>query len=240
MFAGLGAACNGAGPTPTRTPRAVADSGNPTQTPWFIYVPVTTTPEPFTITALPTVTSSAPIPKPTNTRPPRTVAAAASPTLALPSTATATSAPAATPTPSCGETYQVTQLTFPNNGDTRDAKAGSGAAQTIQFKWIPVVTWDLDPTIGYMVYIAGPTKGRSDALYISHNGYLKVEGGNGVILNKQATWNLTGGDDTDVQWNVTVIRSSSGFDDQAFNIIGTATPCGPASPSFLIHLHVLV
>jgi hypothetical protein len=239
MFAGLSAACSGTGPTPTRTPRAVADSGSATQTPWFIYVPVTTTPEPFTITPLPTVTSSAPTPKPTNTRAPKPVVIAATHTPELSPTVTETSAPAATPTPSCGDTYQVTQLTFPHNGDTRDAKGGSGAAHTIQFMWTPVVAWQLDPTIGYHVIVNGPTQGRSAELFISHNGYLKVNGVNGVILSQQATYGLTNGDDTDVHWNVTVVKSSGGFDDQNFAIIGTPISCGAPSPTFTVHLKVL-
>lgn len=238
----LSAACGGAGPTPTRTPKAVADSGAPTQTPWFVYVPVTTTPEPFTITPLPTVTSASPptaVPRPTNTRAPRPVAAAASATPIPPTGIPVTETPAPTATPSCGQSYQVTQLTFPKNGDTRDAHAGGGAAHTIQFKWAPVATWDLDPTIGYHIIITGPTPGRSAELYISHNGYLTVQSGNGAILSQQATYTMTQGDDTDIQWNVTVVKSSGGFDDQNFAIIGTPTICGPASPSFTIHLKVV-
>src|SRR5512146_2352000 len=46
------AGCSTANPTVTSATRAA------TQTPWFIYIPVTTTPEPATITPLPTVTSA--------------------------------------------------------------------------------------------------------------------------------------------------------------------------------------
>lgn len=239
VLAGLGAACGGAGPTPTRTPRAVADNGNATQTPWFIYVPVTTTPEPFTVTSLPTVTSSAPTPKPANTRAPKPVAAAATRTPVVTATEAPTAAPAATPTPSCGDNYQVTQLLFPKNGDTRDAKSGGGEAHTIQFMWSPIASSQLDPTIGYHVIITGATHGRSTQLFVSHNGYLKVQNGNGVILSQRATYGLTNGDNADISWNVTVVKSSEGFDDATFNIIGTSTDCGPASPSYTVHLNVI-
>lgn len=241
-LAALSVGCGGTGATPTKTPRAVADSGVPTQTPWFIYVPVTTTPEPFTVTPLPTVTSAIPptaVPRPTNTRAPRPVAPAATATAVPPTGLPVTETPAPTPTPSCGQSFEVTQLLFPHNGDTRDAKGGGGAAHTIQFMWSPVANYDLDPTIGYHVIISGPTQGRSAELYISHNGYLLVQNGNGVILSQQATFGLTNGDDTDVHWNVTVVKSSAGFDDQNFAIIGTPTICGAPSPSFTVHLKVI-
>lgn len=238
VLAALGAGCSGAGPTPTRTPRAIADNGIATQTPWFIYVPVTTTPEPFTITPLPTVTSSVPTPKPANTRAPRTAAPAATKTSVPDTEVPTTPTPEPSPTPSCGEAYQVSQLTFPADGDLRSAKGGGGASKTIQFKWVPVVSYQLDPTIGYHIVITGATAGRSSQLFISHDGYLKVQKTTGAVLSQQATFGLIppNADAADVQWNVTVVKSSGGFDDQNFAILGTPTSCGPPSPSFTIHL----
>jgi hypothetical protein len=241
LIAGLSVACSGAGPTPTRTPQAVAEN-NPTQTPWIIYVPVTNTPEPFTVTPLPTVTASQPTPRPTNTRAPRTAAPVVRATAAPRATPTSADSPTPpppppTPTPSCGQTYQVTQLIFPADGDTRQAKAGGGASKTIQFKWTPVASYKLDPKIGYHVIITAPK--NSTELYISHDGYLDVMNGNGAVLSQQATWGLTNGDDVDIHWNVTVVYSSGGYDDQTFTIIGTATPCGPVSPTYTVHLQVV-
>ncbi len=240
LVAILSVACSGAGPTPTRTPRAVAD--NATQTPWIIYIPVTNTPEPFTVTPLPTVTSSQPLPQPTNTRAPRpTAVAPVAPVVRATATSASSPTPAPptnTPTPSCGETYQVTQLLGPEDGVTRDAKSGSGAGHTIQFFWAPVASYQLDPKIGYQVLITGPAN-RGSVIYISHNGYLQAQNANGAVLSQQATWGLTNGDDVTVQWKVSVVMSSGGFNDQSLTIIGTPTFCGPPSPTRIIYLHAI-
>ncbi len=244
LFAVLGTACSGSGgPTPTRTPKAVAEKGDATQTPWIIYVPVTTTPEPFTVTPLATVTSAKPQQptaapaQPTRTKAPATakpVSAKPTATQAIPPTAVP---PSATSLPACGQTYQVSQLIFPKNNDTREVKAGGGAGKTVQFKWAPVASWELDSKLGYQIYVK--TKTNSQAIYISHNGYLKVQNENGAILSQQAAYGLTQGDDSQAQWNVTVVMSSGGFDDQNFAILGTATACGPASATFLLNLKVV-
>ncbi len=237
FLAASGAACSGAGPTPTRTPRAVAENGNATQTPWIIYVPVTNTPEPMTVTPLPTVTSSKPeqpTPKPATPRPTRTAATKAPTAAPSPTALPVTDIPAATPTPSCGQTYQVAALTFPANGDTRETKAGGGASKTIQFKWTPVSSNQLNPNIGYRVFIKSPS--NQAAIYISHNGYLDK---GMAILSQQATWGLTREDDVDAQWDVTVVMSSGGFDDNTGELLGTATPCGPSTGPWIIHLKVV-
>ncbi len=238
LLAAAGVACSGAGPTPTRTPRAVAENGNATQTPWIIYVPVTNTPEPLTVTPLPTVTSSKPeqpTPKPATPRPAKPAATKAPTKEPTATEIPATEAPAATATPSCGVNYQVAALTFPNNGDTRETKPGGGAAKTIQFKWTPVSQNQLDPNIGYRVFIKSPT--NQTAVYISHNSYL-VRGM--AILSQQATWGLTNGDDVDTQWDVTVVKSSGGFDDNTGDLLGSATACGPMTGPWIIHLKVVV
>ncbi len=243
LVAVLGAACSGnGGPTPTRTPKAVAEN-IATQTPWIIYVPVTTTPEPFTVTPLPTVTSSQPQqPTAAPVQPTRTRAAQPTNTRTIQRTAVPTDSPTpaqptATPAPACGQTYQVTRLTFPADAATRDVKTGGGASKTVQFKWDPVSPNELDPKIGYQIVVSAPK--NSTAIYISHNGYLKVMSGNGAILSQQAAYGLTNGDDTVVKWNVTVVLSSGGFDDQNFGILGVPTACGPASPSFNLTLRVV-
>jgi hypothetical protein len=202
---------------------------------------VTSTPEPFTVTPLPTVTSSKPQPpppKPTNTRAPKPAAPAApKPTAVAQPPAATIPAPTPTQTNPCGQPYQVAQLLFPHDGDQRDAKAGGGAARTIQFKWTPVAGYNLDPKIGYQIFVKAPK--NSAVLYISHNGYLTVQNDNGAILSQQATFQLTLGSDTDVQWNVTVVYSNSGFDDQNFVALGPVTSCGPATGPFTIHLRVM-
>lgn len=241
LVAGLSAACSGAGPTPTRTPRAVADSGIPTQTPWFIYVPVTTTPEPYTVTPLPTVTSSVPTPKPTNTRAPRTAAPAATKTPIPPTGVPTTPAPEPSPTPSCGPVSQVIQLDMPENGNTKSVPKNPGGNSAIVFRFEPAngITYELDPEIGYMVTITAP-KNRAQR-FMSHNAYVKrfsSSKGAGIILEPHGVINLTGGDSINASWNVTVVRSSSGFDDQNFAALGTISPCGPPSVSFSILINV--
>lgn len=235
----LSAACSGGEVTPTRTRVAQAE---PTQTPWIIYVPVTVTPGPATATLEATSTPSAPEPTavpPTNTRAPAT-ARPAEPTNPPKPTNPPESAtpepPTATPAPSCGQPFQVTKLSFPENGAKREAKSGSGAGKTIQFKWDPVVPYELDPKIGYRVNVSTPR--NSQALYISHNEYLKEQV---AILSQQATYGLTQGDDTTATWTVDVIMASGEFNDVGDDTqapLGTVAVCGPASPAFTIELEV--
>jgi hypothetical protein len=130
----------------------------------------------------------------------------------------------------------VTNLTFPENGAKRRAKDGSGAGATIQFKFDPVVAYEIDPKIGYRVNIS--TKRNSMALYISHNTYLKEQV---VILNQQATYGLTQGDDATAEWTVDVVMASGEFNDVGDDgqpPLGTITTCGPTSPTFTIELAV--
>ncbi len=232
----LGAACSGAAArTPTRTPRAVAENGNPTQTPWIIFMSVTSTPEPFTVTPLPTVTSPAtpkPTAAPTKTRAkataaPKPVAVASSPTSVPP--------PAATAAPACGP-YTISALTFPENGATRNTKKNPSANMTIEFKFNPVTSGTLDPKIGYQVLVRNIKTGNGAVRYISHNGYLDARK---VILDQFAVYGLSAGDDSNLTWNVTPIMASGGFDDQNFVMNGTSTECGPAAGPFSIVLAVL-
>lgn len=236
------AACSSGDATPTRTRVAQAE---PTQTPWIIYIPVTVTPGPATATLEPTSTPNAPQPtevpptkapvqvtrapqppaQPTN--PPQPTAPAEPPTA---------EPPTATPAPSCGQAYQVANLTFPENGAKREAKDGSGAGKTIQFKWDPIAAYEMDPKIGYRVSVSTPQ--NSQALYISHNAYLKDPI---VILSQQATFGLTQGDDTTASWHVDVIMASGEFNDVGDDTqppLGTVTVCGPSSPTYTIELVV--
>ncbi|MCC7164493.1 MAG: hypothetical protein IT331_18515 [Anaerolineae bacterium] len=241
----LSAACGGGDATPTRTRVAQQEA---TQTPWIIIIPVTVTPGPPTATLEPTstpsVVESSPVP-PTNTRPPQPTKppapAATEPSVVVTQPTTPAESPTAappppTPTPSCGEPYQVTTLTFPENGAKRRARPGSGAGATIQFKWEPVVGFEMDPKIGYRVSVGTPR--NSAALYISHNAYLADPV---AILNQQATYGLTQGDDMQATWFVDVIRTTGDFNDSGDDAqppSGTITPCGPSSPTFSIELVV--
>jgi hypothetical protein len=243
MLAALTIGCGGPGGTPTRT--RVAES-LATQTPWLIYVPVTVTPGPETATLEPTVTPDAPtataVPP---TKPPPT-ARPVQPTKAVqpttPSVAPAATAvpvaaaPTASPAPTCGQVYQVTNLTFPENNATRRAKPGGGAGATIRFNWDPVASYELDPKLGYRVNVS--TKLNSQALYISHNDYLKERA---AILNQQATYGLTNGDDATASWSVDVIMTTGEFNDAGDDStppLGTVIVCGPPSPTFTIQLTV--
>lgn len=231
-------ACGGE-TTPTRTRVAQVES---TQTPWIIYYPVTTTPPPATITLVPTNAVSAPVatevpptkpPAPQNTRPTQP---AVSPQPTAPPEPPTAEPPTATSAPSCGQAYQVTNLTFPENGAKREAKAGSGAGKTIQFKWDPIASYEMDPKIGYRINISTPR--NSQSLYISHNAYLKEQV---AILSQQATYGLTQGDDATASWFVEVIMASGEFNDAGDDTqppLGTITVCGPQSPTFTIELSV--
>lgn len=240
----LSAACSAGGATPTRTRIAEAEA---TQTPWIIYVPVTVTPGPATATLIPEVApvvTEPPTAAPTNTRAPvqptavpqQPEATSPPPPPTAPAESPTPQPPPATPAPSCGTTYQVTNLTFPENGAKRRAKNTSGAGATIQFKFDPVVAYEIDPKIGYRVNIS--TKRNSAALYISHNTYLKEQV---VILSQQATYGLTLGDDATADWTVDVIMASGEFNDNGDDQtapLGTVTVCGPTSPTFSIELAV--
>lgn len=235
------AACSGTDATPTRVRVAQAE---PTQTPWIIYIPVTVTPGPATATLEPTSTPDAPQPTVAPTRAPATARPVqpTAPPQEQPAQPTApqepptAEPPTATPEPSCGQAYQVTNLTFPENGAKREAKDGSGAGKTIQFKWDPIASYEMDPKIGYRLNISTPQ--NSQALYISHNAYLKEQV---VILSQQATFGMTQGDDTTANWTVDVIMASGEFNDVGDDTqppLGTITVCGPSSPTFSIELVV--
>ena len=232
-------ACGGSEATPTRVRVAQAEA---TQTPWIIYMPVTVTSGPVIATLEPTSTPNAPAPTavpptkppaPVNTRQPQPTSP---PQPTAPSEPPTAGPPTATTAPSCGQAYQVTNLTFPENGAKREAKAGSGAGKTIQFKWDPVVAYEIDPKIGYRISISTPR--NSQALYISHNAYLKEQV---AILSQQATFGLTQGDDATASWHVDVIMASGEFNDVGDDTqppLGTVTVCGPSSPTFTIELSV--
>lgn len=238
LVAVLDVACTGnGGPTPTRTPRAEA-LNNPTQTPWIIYVPVTTTPDPFTVTPLPTVTSSAPVPptaQQTRTRAPQPTAKPVQPT-PIPANSPTAAPPSATPAPACGPYTINAASLWPDNPTTRSTKENPGGNMGIEFKFDAVVPYPLDPKIGYRLAI-GKVGANGSVRYISHNTFLQA---GKISLDPHSVYFLTSplGSDTNVNWTITPVMSSNGFDDNTLAALGLVTECGPATPPRTIVLSV--
>lgn len=212
-------ACSGGAalPTPTTTRPA-------TQTPWIIYVPVTTTPEPTTLPLLPTAAAKVVA---TPTRTPTRAVVAAKPTVApTKPPAAPPSAPTAPPAPACN--IGTVTLTFPENGSYRT----KGAA--FEMKWIPPATLsgETDPNTGYKIEMEsrrGNNLINGATVYISHNKYLR-EGK--FTFSPRAVASLAGGDDAVVTWRVTIVKASDGFDDNQQMALGTVINCGaPSLPS---------
>jgi hypothetical protein len=194
---GLATAASACGtPGQSATPTRVA-----TQTPWVIYVPVTTTPEPATITPLPTVTSVQPTRAPTRIPPTK-----APPTKAPPTAAPVAAAPTKTPVPAC-ELGTATP-TFPEDGAPRHTPSDA-----IIFKWDPpsTLTGPTDPHVGYRVEIESRRGGQhinGVVLYISANKYLQD---GQAVLDKRAVAGLAGNDNATATWTVTVVKASGDF-----------------------------
>jgi hypothetical protein len=212
-------ACGNSNATLTPPPTRVA-----TQTPWIIYVPVTTTPEPTTLPLLPTAegkTTTVP------TRAPTKATVVAKPTVAptkAPSPAAAVVAPAKpTAAPACS--IGTVALTFPENGAPRN----KGAA--FEMKWTPpaALAGLGDPNVGYKVEMTsrrGAKVINGATVYISHNKYFQD---GKLVYDRNAVTMLAAGDDAVVTWQVTVVKVSGGFDDQQQSYSGTIVSCGSAS-----------
>jgi hypothetical protein len=220
------------GSSPAQTPpitRAV------TQTPWIIYVNVTTTPEPATVTPLPTVAVAA---APTRTA--TKSAARPTATKAPPTKAPVAAAPTNSPAPACS-LGTVTPY-FPENGVTRTLNANGTSGPAFQFKWtLPtqLSNGPMDASIGYRIDISSRRPGsgggqlvNGDVVYVSHNTYIQK---NEYDYEGTKVRSLGGGDDVVVSWTVTVVKSTEGFDDQG-HVIGTEISCGAPSAPFTIQL----
>lgn len=206
-------------PTPTRAA---------TQTPWIIYVPVTTTPEPITPTLLPTVAvKSIATPTRTPTRAlvtPKPTVAPTKPPAAPPGAPTAPAAPA------CN--IGTVTLTFPENGTYRT----KGAA--FEMKWLPpaALAGETDPNIGYKIELESRRGTRvinGATVYVSHNKYLR-EGK--FVFGSREVAGLAAGDDAVVTWRVTIVKATGGFDDQQQQALGEVILCGSPSMPFQIEL----
>lgn len=190
-----------------------------TQTPWIIYIPVTTTPEPATLPLLPTAQVRA-----AATRTP--VRVVAKPT--VPPTKPPSVVPTAKPTAGPACSIGTVALTFPGNGDPR----GKGSA--FEMKWTPPAALSglSDPNVGYKVELTsrrGSKVVNGATVYVSHNKYFQD---GKFIYAREAVTGLAAGDNATVTWQVTIVKASNGFDDQQQNASGNIIPCGsPSAPS---------
>ncbi len=205
-----------------------------TQTPFIIYVPVTTTPEPATPTALPTVTPEA------TSRPTRTLTktASAKPTAtkAPPTQPPVASGPSPTTAPAC--TASAVTLLFPENGAPRGTRQDGTGGSALDFKWTPFQPGESESQIGYRVDLeskryATNQRVNGDVIYISHNGFLRL--GQHYNYDPRATSQLAGGDDATVTWGVTVVKTTGSFDDQG-HVTGSVFNCSPPSARWTIQL----
>jgi hypothetical protein len=216
-------ACGSGAATLTPAPTRAA-----TQTPWIIYMPVTTTPEPPTAPLLPTaVVKAAATPTRTPTRP-VVVKPAATPT----KPPVAPSAPAAQPTAAPACSIGTVTLTFPENGAPRN----KGAA--FEMKWTPpgALSGETDPNVGYRIEMESRRGSKiinGATVYISHNKYLRD---GKFVFDRNAVTMLAGGDDATVTWKVTIVKASGGFDDAQQQAVGNVIPCGSSSLPFQIQL----
>jgi hypothetical protein len=206
-----------------------------TQTPWIIYVPVTTTPEPPILPLLPTAEVKA-----AATRTPTRVAAAKPTT--VPTKPAAPTAPVVKPTeaPTCN--YGTVSLREPNDNALRQTKEVGVGGDTFRFIWDPPETLQgqTDPTVGYQLNIVSKRQGFSNGatIYISHNTFLTTLN-KLYILDKPAVSTLAAGADVIVTWNVSIVKTTGSFNDNdpTYRPLGLVT-CGSPSPTRTINLKV--
>ena len=226
LLALTASACGNSNATLTPPPTRAA-----TQTPWIIYMPVTTTPEPTLLPLLPTAEVKAPA-----TRTP-TRAVVVKPT-AVPTKPVVASVAKPTAAPACS--YGTVNLKEPGNNDTRHTKSQGVGGDTFRFIWDPPASLQgpSDPQVGYKIAISSQRGGFANGatLYVSHNKYWNDKV---VILDKPAVSTLASGDDVNVTWNVTIVKTSGSFNDSDLTSVppGLVT-CGSPSPTWTINLQV--
>lgn len=209
-----------------------------TQTPFIVYVPVTTTPEPATITPLATVTSSAPS---TATRTlTRAVVVRATPTRTK-TAAPVAAGPTATTAPSC--TFPAPNVLDPNDGAERRTFETRPGSDTFIFRWDPPPGVGGED-IGYKIQLDARTlAGKSingDTVYITHNKYVSDSQGKKFIYDSQRVWGMkNGGENSIVTWYVSVVKITGNVDDLG-HLSGNAAECsGSRSAPRTISLVVL-
>ena len=222
-------------PPPTR---------NATQTPWIIYVPVTTTPEPATVTPFPTVDSpgSNPGVRPTATRTPTRASAPAAAKPAATATrppAAATTAPTAAPV-ACN--LGSVTLVFPDNNAPRKTKRSAPASDTFDLRWTPYQPGEGDAQVGYRIDLESKSGSKvinSDSVFVSHNWF--IQNNQRFIYDAQRIHNLaapSSNDEVSVTWKVTVVKTTGSFDNHS-RASGNVIPCGAASELRVIRVEIL-
>lgn len=203
----------------------------PTQTPFIVFVPVTTTPEPATVTPLPTITPPA-----ATAIPPRTSTRAA--VVVVRPTATRTSPPAPagpspTPPPACA--FAAPVLIDPNDGAHRVTFATRPGSDTFTFVWTPPASVGGDD-IGYKIQMdARKSTGKpagSDTVYITHNRFVsdsQKEPCPGkqpcYIYDRDRVHNMPQGDeDVNILWYISIVKIKGSIDDRGY-LTGSATEC---------------
>ena len=234
----LSSACSSA---PAATPPATRA---PTQTPWIIYVPVTSTPEPAIATVLPAATASGPTkvpPTPTRTAVSSVKASSSSVKVAPTATKAPVAVVSATPVPPACTASAVTLL-FPENGTIRKTKRNGPASDTFVFKFTPTQQGETDPQLGYHIEITSKAGNRvlnGDVVDIQHNWFWN--NGQQYIYDAQRVWGLgvgAPGDTVTVTWTVTVIKTTGGFDNKG-RASGPVVNCSPASSPSVINLSIM-
>jgi hypothetical protein len=204
-----------------------------TQTPWIIYVPITTTPEPTLLPLLPTAevkTTTVPTRAPTR--------AAVKPTVVPTKPVVVASVAKPTAAPACS--YGTVNLKEPENNASRHTKSQGIGGDTFRFIWDPPASLQgpSDTQVGYKIAISSQRAGFSNGatLYVSHNKYWNDKV---VILDKPAVSTLASGEDVNVTWNVTIVKTSGSFNDSDPTSVppGLVT-CGSPSPTWTINLQV--
>jgi hypothetical protein len=196
---------------------------------------VTTTPEPATITPLPTVTSAVPTKAPTRVVPTR------APVTKAPTAAPVALAPTNTAVPACN-IGTVSGPFFPEDGAPRNTRADGTGGSAIIFKWVPPssLASETDPHVGYMLNMESKRGGQhvnGATLYISANSFLTNS--QQVTFDQRATSSLAAGDDAVVDWTVTVVKTSGGFNDSDLtqrppDLINCGAPSAPIAVRLLV------
>lgn len=201
-----------------------------TQTPYIVYVPVTTTPELATVTPLATTTSSAP---PTATRTSTRAVVARATSTRTKTAAPVAVAPSATAAPVC-TSGPVLDPIEPNDGAERRTFAKRNGSDTFIFRWTPPANAGGED-YGYKIqinstHLNGKPAG-SDTVYIAHNKYIsdsqkqQCGGRSCFIYDNARVHNLPAGDeDVNVTWFIAVVKFSGTIND-AGNLTGTAVEC---------------
>jgi len=194
-----------------------------TQTPFIVFVPVTTTPEPATVTPLATITPETSAKTPTRTRTRVVVVARATATKAPP---TVPAGPSPTAAPACA--FSAPSLLEPNDGAERRTFATRAGADTFIFKWIPPPNIGGDD-IAYKIQMdsrkSSGKPGGSDTVYLTHNKFMSEGQGQRFVYDAQHVHNMPQGDENvTVFWYISIVKFKGSIDDSS-HLTGSAVEC---------------